>query len=263
MQWETIAAALLPSILLTQAATLLGRAREIDLSLDQQCLFVAIVQLCAMKFMAPQLALLLSCVMLAFLLSLRILFARKRQSDTMIVSIAGGLLLIGTSFGLAWGFGLSGLYPSYPEWISVPRFASFSLLVIILFFVVDALSAEVHRTLVPLGPPETAPSITRSIWFCAVPASVLTTIAATLLAVHAELVAPELSHSFGIMGATIALVAFGRLPRAGFLGAGLGIVYVSGLFAVGWTQSPALQSFGVPMLTLGLVALVALRVNRP
>lgn len=259
---DILVAAVLPAILLTQAATLLGRAHEIDLSLDQQCYFVAVVQSCLLDFVPDGLVAALSGVGLFVVLALRFAFGRRFGTNSMIVSIAVGMMLVGVAFVLIWFLKPGSQYPTYRAWIPLPYLAAVSVCVCLLIMLGDLVFSSSHRVKVPVRSIGSLPPGAGALAFAIAPASLLTMLAGSLLAVHAQTITLSFSNSFGILGATVSLVAFGRLSRATALGLFLAAIYVIGILVLTPLRNSMLQSFGVPILSLVVVGLFALFYNR-
>ena len=260
---STAVASFLAAILLALAGTLLSRAKEIDLSLDAQCFFVAGLQDCLFRFMVPGVvAAGISVAVLLLLLCVRIEFSRRFTVDSMIVSIGFGLMLLGGVFALFFLSGFETQVPLYPRWVpfwSVACAAAGAICTVLLLDRYFAPSYRVAVSLRPLGgvPPR------RPTFTCAVlPACILTALAGTLLATHAGSVTPGSSNSFGVLGSTAALMTYGRLSRALAAGILLGTLYVLGILAETTSLQDMLQSYVLPILSLAIVALVALFLGR-
>jgi hypothetical protein len=259
---STLESSVLPAILLAQAATLLGRAREIDLSLDQQCVFVVAVQICLFPVLAEPLAAIISGVGLFAILLGRMAFARKFQVNTMIVSIAVGLMLVGLAFTFLWLGGFPSQYPRYHLHTSMRTLALLGLALFLLVLVIDRFVALNYRMTVPVQPIGSVPGLGLSVVGALFPAVVLTTMAGSLLALHAGTLTLYFSDGFGVLGATAALFTYGRLIRASGVGLMLGATYVAGVYAMD-LGTDVIQSFLVPIFSLAVMAAVALIVSRP
>jgi hypothetical protein len=259
---DTIATALATAILLSLSGTLLGRAKEIDLSLDTQCFFVAGLQDCLFKVTPTLLAVPLSVVLLFLLLCLRLVFARRFRLDPMIVSIGFGLTLLGATYTIFALFGLAIQSPQYQRWASFWCLVGVAAAFISTALLADRYFAPSQRVRVPLkslgGPPGFWPSVGCSI----APACVLTAISGTLLATHAGTVTPNSSSAFGVLGSTAALLTYGRSGRAVLAGLVLAGLYLLGIFAGTSAMQDLLQSFVLPIVTLIIAGALALFLGR-
>ena len=252
----------IPALLLVAAATLLDRAKEIDLSLDQQCYFVACAQAVLFSACPAFLAILGSCVLIIVLQSARVWFNRRMKCDTFVMSIAAGMIYTGAAFVLPWAVGVDRnppyLLPLTPFWV-----AAGAMMLLAVTWAADRLSADAQRVTFPLRPDVAGtPDLTSSIQYAVVPAALLTTAAATLLAAYAGNVTQSSSSSLGILAATIAILTFGRLARGIVAGAGIAAIII---FAQETALVPAgvLQSHVLPIFTFAVVGLIALLKNRP
>ncbi len=251
---DSFLAAFVPAILLAQAATLLGRANEIDLSLDQQCFFVTISQICLFKFLPIDLpevfVIVASFILLCLILTFRFAFDRRFNANPMIVSIAVGMILLGISYVLIWRITPGTQTPDYPTWVKLKTLSLFSLLVSIIIWIGDLFISSSYLVKVPIRPIGSLPGIIQTFAFAVAPAAILITLAATVLASHAKSVTLSFSQNFGILGATTSMLTFGRLSRATCFGFILGLLYLLGL------------NFNLPFFGLLIVASFALFINR-
>lgn len=252
---------MIPAVLFAIAAALLARAREIDLSLDQQCFLVAVLQTCFFTVMPVWLGVLCSFGIIAVLQSLKLLFNRATAADSMVTSIAAGMVYMGLAFVMLWLFGVL-QNPRYPVDFSRVGVGIVCLLLLGAVWIADARVAAVQRLTFPVRPdvggvPHRLPSVVYGV----VPAALLTTATATLMGAYARSVTPTFSSGLGILGATIAIVTYGRLGRSAAFGGVLGAIMI-GPQLMGTSVSGVVQSFWIPMLSLLGVGAFALFASR-
>ena len=263
IETSTIVASLIPAVALSQSATLLARAREIDLSLDQQCFLVAVLQVCFSGSVPAWASIVISVFVLSALQSARLIFNRVACANTMITSIASSLIYFGLAY-LGMRYFHLGYAPQYAlAGVTLEVLAGVAVISICLLLAADKFVGPMFRSKIGVLPLGGTPNIFASAFWCVLPASLLTCLASAVLAVHAGSVTESFSQNFGILGATAALVSYARAPRAARFGAIIAIFYVAGLAIAHLAQSSLAQSFLVPILSLASMGALALILSRP
>jgi hypothetical protein len=261
----------LPAILLSAAAAFLARAREIDLSLDQQCYFVASVQ-AALYLLLPSwigaaVGLIVSFALLVAIQSARLYFNRViglngvATSDGLVTSIASGMILVGAASVITWAAG-GQRTPSYT--LELPPVMVLAVCggILVAIWGLDCFSGNAQRVTFPVSPAVGAPPSKRaSVIYAVAPAALLTAGAATLLGAYSQSVTPAFTSGLGIIAATLAILTFGRVRRSFVAGIGLAVIFIVPQMV--FPGGGLVQSYVEPVSRLLIIAILPIFLSRP
>lgn len=256
---------LFPAIFLSVASVLLIRLREIDLSLDQQCFFVGAMQAIFFHFSSGSYG--IAAVIMSFLLVFFLLYFRIRlnmffKTNSMIMSLSFGMILIGVCLGLIWLFGIESRQPQYPHWISRPLFYSISAIILLVIIGCDQIvSLFIKSTIFPGRISMRILSQSNPLYLI-ISASILITLAGTLLALHANSVTAGFAGNIGILVAAMSMITYGRIIRALAFGVLVGFFYWVGLRSSFFSNSDLFKSYLFPVFQLFIVYFYSLCSNK-
>lgn len=208
-------------------------------------------------------AIAISSVVLAALQAGRLYFNIRTGANSLVTSIATGMMLFGlTAFLLP----PAERNPAYELPVSAGAAATAGVFLLALLYLLDARVAGFQRTTLPLRPAlASRPTLRSSILYAIWPAALLTSAAATLIGAHAGRVTDGFTSNMGVLGATLSVATFGRIPNAALAGLILGVTFFTFQEVGSWPAiaGGTLQSFVLPTLGYLAIGVIALTRNRP